>query len=161
LSPRPESTTRARRSFAVAQLHLAAPCRTPSPPHLSQPRHLGWLCRRTRHLPVQSALEIRFPSSKLRHTGEFAGVRRRSPPSAVARRRLRTHVHSQPLDRDRATLINLPQLFKSAPPAAVGSRSNGSDRASPGHTGQNGMTSRFCRKPPELFGFHKNTLPQW
>jgi hypothetical protein len=36
----------------------------------------------------------RAPSSKSRHTGEFAGVRRRSPLSAVARRRLRTRVHS-------------------------------------------------------------------
>jgi hypothetical protein len=66
-------------------------------------------------------------------------------PLAADRRRLRAHVRPQPLDQDLTTLIDPPPLFESA-------RIN---------TGQTGMTLHFCRKPPELFGFHKNTLPQW
>jgi hypothetical protein len=46
------------------------------------------------------------------------------------------------------------------PPAAIRSRSNGSDRVSRVNTGQTGRPLRFCRKPPVLSVFHKNTLPQ-
>jgi hypothetical protein len=89
---------------------------------------------------------------------ESAADRRRPPPLTVARRRLRARVRPEPLDQDLTVLADPPALFKLAPPAAIRSTSNGSERVSRVNTGQTGRPSHVCRKPPVLFGFHKNTL---
>jgi hypothetical protein len=75
-------------------------------------------------------------------------ARRRSPPSSAARRRSGACVHPQPLDPDLATLINPPPLLKSASSAAVGSRSNGSDRANQGQYRSNRQAFAFLQKTP-------------
>jgi hypothetical protein len=127
----------------------APPHRAVRPSHLRRPRRP---CQRSRIAPVLSTREIEPPSLIPRFT---TTARHRSPPSSAARRRSGACVHPRPLDPDLATLINPPPLLKSASSAAVGSRSNGSDRANPGQYRSNRQAFAFFRKPLSFPDFTK------
>jgi hypothetical protein len=92
--------------------------------------------------------------------GESAAVRRRPLPLAVARRRLSARMRPEPLDQDLAIQIHPPPLGKLSRPQPLDLDPTDQIKPNRVNTGQTGMTSRFCRKPPELSGIHKSTLPQ-
>jgi hypothetical protein len=122
----------------------ALPRCVPSPSRPGRPHCPRWLRRPARHLPVQSALKI-DPQARNR------GMPARPLPSAAVRRRPHTCVRSQPLDQDLTILINPLLPLELAPPPAVRSRSNGSDRVSPGLYQSNRQDLTFLQKTPLNF----------
>jgi hypothetical protein len=136
-------TARARWSCAAAP-----PCRAPSPSHLSRSHRPRCHPLRTRYLLVQRAHEIGPPNLVPQCT---AAVRRRSPPAE--RMRASTAVGSQ----SNASDLTRAADWVSSRHRPLDLDPTGWIRSKPSQTG---MASPFCRKPPELFIFHKNTLPQ-